>query len=478
MPRSSVTFVCAQCGGETLRWAGQCPYCQAWNTLQELQVKKEPGQRARELRTSAASGQSAVRPVPVTQISAEGAPRLRLAWSEVNRVLGGGLVPRSLVLVGGEPGVGKSTLLMHAAHQVADGGAARVLYVSGEESNQQVQMRAARLDALNAGILLLAENDLDVICDTISAEAPRLAIIDSIQTVADAAVSGSAGSVTQVRESAARLMRLAKETGVPVFLVGHVTKEGAIAGPRVLEHIVDTVLYLEGDRRQELRLLRAMKNRFGSAEEIGVFAMGEHGLEEVPDPSAATLSQAGTASAATAVVVVMEGTRPLLIEIQSLVNKTGNTNFPARRVANGFDLNRVHMLLAVLDRRGKTPLGQHDVFVNVAGGIRITEPAAALGTALSIAGNQRNQPLPEGLVILGELGLAGEVRRVGQTERRLQEAARHGFTRALIPSGSRTGRPAGLEVIEVRTLAEAISALFPKPIHSGAFIEEAEIPVS
>ena len=473
MPRSTVTFVCAQCGGETLRWAGQCPYCQAWNTLQEFEVRKPPpGRRGKEAR-SVSSSPSPARATPVTEISAEAAPRLRLEWGELNRVLGGGIVPGSLVLVGGEPGVGKSTLLMHAAHQIEG----KVLYVSGEESNQQVQMRAARLGALSPDILLLAENDLDVIADTISAEAPQLAIVDSIQTVADSAISGSAGSVTQVRESAARLMRLAKETGVPIFLVGHVTKEGAIAGPRVLEHIVDTVLYLEGDRRQELRLLRAMKNRFGSAEEIGVFAMGERGLEEVPDPSAAMLSQAGTASAGTAVVVVMEGTRPLLIEIQSLVNKR-NDSVPPRRVANGFDVNRVHMLLAVLDRRGQTPLGTHDVFVNVAGGIRITEPAADLGLALSLAGNQRSQPMPEGLVVLGELGLAGEVRRVSQTERRLNEAARHGFTHALIPSGSRTGRPAGLHIREVRTVAEAISVLFPKPIHSGAFIEEAEVPVS
>src|SRR5947199_6607773 len=468
MPKSNITFVCTECGGESLRWAGQCPHCRAWNTLQEFQIRKTA-------RASQAQPLQAARATPLVEIDAEQAPRIRLGWGELNRVLGGGVVAGSLVLVGGEPGVGKSTMLMHAAAQIAKAG--NVLYVTGEESGHQVRMRAERLGALEPAILLLAENDLDAICDAIRNEAPGLAVIDSIQTVTDAGFEGSAGSVTQVRESAARLMRLAKETGVPVFLVGHVTKEGAIAGPRVLEHIVDTVLYLEGDRRQELRLLRAMKNRFGSAEEIGVFAMAEHGLEEVPDPSAAMLSQAGTASAGTAVVVVMEGTRPLLIEIQSLVNKA-NTNFPPRRVANGFDLNRVHMLLAVLDRRGKTPLGQHDVFVNVAGGIRITEPAADLGLALSIAGNQRSQPLPEGLVVLGELGLAGEVRRVGQTDRRLQEAARHGFTRALIPSGSRTGRPAGLEIIEVRTLAEAISALFPNHIHSGAFIEEAGVTVS
>ena len=391
-------------------------------------------------------------------------------------MLGGGIVPGSLVLVGGEPGIGKSTLLMQAARQVAGGGG-QVLYVSGEESNQQVHMRADRLGALAENILLLAETDLDAICEAITAVRPGLAVIDSIQTVTDPGLSGTAGSVTQVRESAARLMRLAKEEAIPIFLVGHVTKEGAIAGPRVLEHIVDTVLFMEGDRRQELRLVRAMKNRFGSAEEIGVFAMGEHGLEEVPDPSAALLSNATTSSPGTAIVVVIEGTRPLLIEVQSLVNKKEG-GYPPRRVANGFDLNRLHMLLAVLDRRGGVPMGEADVFVNVAGGIRITEPAADLGLALSIVSNRHSEPLPDGLAVVGELGLAGEVRRVGQLERRLNEAARHGFTRALIPAGSRAARPSGLEVIEVRTLAEAVSALFSKHIRSGAFIKEAGVSVS
>jgi len=480
MPRSTVTFVCTECGGETLRWAGQCPHCQAWNTLQEFVAKKASPARRQEPRQAGSA-----RPVPLTEISMETSARHRLEWDELNRVLGGGIVPGSLVLVGGEPGVGKSTLLMHAAHQVVRGAAgAKVLYISGEESSQQVQMRAQRLGALDAGILMLAENDLDSICQSIVEEAPRLAIVDSIQTVVDGAINGSAGSVTQVRESAARLMRLAKETGTPIFLVGHVTKEGAIAGPRVLEHIVDTVLYLEGDRRQELRLLRAMKNRFGSAEEIGVFAMAERGLEEVPDPSAALLSGATTSSPGTAIVVVMEGTRPLLIEIQSLTNKI-NTNYPPRRVANGVDLNRLHMLIAVLEKRASMSLGSYDVYVNVAGGIRITEPSADLGLALSIVSNQRGVPLPDGTVVVGELGLAGEVRRVSQLERRLQEAARHGFTRALIPAGarsvhtsSRPGRPAGLDVIEVRTLAEAISALLPSPIRSGVFIEEAATTVS
>jgi len=473
MAKSTITFVCTDCGGESLRWAGQCPHCQAWNTLQEFQVRKAASGKGAP-RAKAIGGVS--KPVALGDVDAEAAPRRALAWDELNRVLGGGIVAGSLVLVGGEPGVGKSTLLMHAAAQVAaDGG--KVLYVSGEESAQQIRMRGQRLGVLDAGIFLLAETDLDLICDSISADTPQLVIIDSIQTVMDAGLEGSAGSVTQVRESAARLMRLAKETGVPIFLVGHVTKDGAIAGPRVLEHIVDTVLYLEGDRRQELRILRAMKNRFGSAEEIGVFAMGEAGLEEVPDPSAALLGNAAVASPGTAVVVAIEGTRPLLIEIQSLVNPV-TTNYPPRRIASGLDINRLHMLIAVLEKRASVKLGQSDIFVNVAGGIRITEPAADLGLALSIYSNTRDRPLPDGLVVIGELGLAGEVRRVGQLERRLQEAARHGLTRALIPAGTKAGRPTGLEVVEVRSLAEAISAAFLPPMRSGAFIKEAEASVT
>jgi DNA repair protein RadA/Sms len=468
MAKSTITFVCTECGGESIRWAGQCPHCRAWNTLQEFQVRKA----TKDARTRPLQPARAQR---LSEIAAEDAPRTRLAWGELNRVLGGGIVAGSLVLIGGEPGVGKSTLLMHAAAQVARRG--KVLYVSGEESGQQVRMRAERLSALEPGILLLAENDLDAICEAIRAEAPQLAIIDSIQTVTDAGFEGSAGSVTQVRESAARLMRLAKEINVPVFLVGHVTKEGSIAGPRVLEHIVDTVLYLEGDRRQELRLLRATKNRFGSAEEIGVFAMGELGLEEVPDPSAAILASAAPSAPGTVIVSVLEGTRPLLVEVQSLVNST--QNHPLRRVANGFDVNRLHMILAVLERRVKDlSFASKDVFVSVAGGIRITEPAADLGLALSIVSNEKNRPMPDGLLVIGELGLSGEVRRVGHLERRLVEAARHGLTRALIPAGSRAGRPSGLEIVEVRTLAEAVSAAFSSPIQSGVFIKEAGLSVS
>jgi DNA repair protein RadA/Sms len=467
MTKSTITFVCTECGGESLRWAGQCPHCRAWNTMQEFQVRKAAKDaRARPLQ--------AARAVPLSEIALEDGQRTRLAWGELNRVLGGGIVAGSLVLIGGEPGVGKSTLLMHAAAQVGKSG--KVLYVSGEESGQQVRMRAQRLEALEPGILLLAENDLDAICEAIRSESPDLAIIDSIQTVTDAGFEGSAGSVTQVRESAGRLMRLAKEIGVPIFLVGHVTKDGSIAGPRVLEHIVDTVLYLEGDRRQELRILRATKNRFGSAEEIGVFAMGEAGLEEVADPSAALLATAAPSAPGTVIVAALEGTRPLLVEVQSLVNK--NDNSMVRRIANGIDVNRLHMILAVLEKRVQMSFGKSDVFVSVAGGIRITEPAADLGLALSIVSNEYNRPMPDGLIVIGELGLSGEVRRVGQLERRLQEAARHGLTRALIPAGSKAGRPSGLDVVEVRSVAEAVSAAFPSPIKSGAFIGRPELTVS
>jgi DNA repair protein RadA/Sms len=477
MPKSTITFVCTECGGESLRWAGQCPHCHAWNTLQEFQVRKAGASRGASRSTGAFHGKVTGAPTPIalSDISSEAAPRHRLEWEELNRVLGGGIVPGSLVLVGGEPGVGKSTLLMHAAAQVAKRGG-RVLYVSGEESAQQVRMRADRLGALESGIFLLAENDLDAICDAITADPPLLAIIDSIQTVTDAGFEGSAGSVTQVRESAARLMRLAKEIGVPIFLVGHVTKDGAIAGPRVLEHIVDAVLYLEGDRRQELRILRAMKNRFGSAEEIGVFAMGEAGLEEVSDPSAALLGTAAASSPGTAIVAALEGTRPILVEIQSLVNSTQNSM--VRRIANGIDINRLHMILAVLEKRLTYKFGNSDIFVSVAGGIRVTEPAADLGLALSIVSNQNNRPLPDGLVVIGELGLTGEVRRVGHLERRLQEAVRHGLTRALIPAGTKAGRPSGLDIVEVRTLAEAASAAFSPPMRSGAFITGTEVSVS
>jgi DNA repair protein RadA/Sms len=453
--RTSTVFVCSDCGGETLRWSGQCPHCQAWNTLSEFKVVAAGKSGAAERRGEPN------RALPITDIHADQAPRRVLGWAELNRVLGGGIVPGSLVLIGGEPGVGKSTLVMHLARQVA--GDAKVLYATGEESVQQVAMRARRLEAVHERLLVLAENDLQAVIDAIRTTEPAVAIVDSIQTMTDPGLEAAAGTVSQVRECSARLMRLAKESGIPVFLVGHVTKEGSLAGPRVLEHMVDTVLYLEGDRQQEFRILRATKNRFGSTDEIGIFAMGEAGLEEVADPSAALVSSSSLTAGGTVVLAAVEGTRPLLVELQSLV---ASTSFPSpRRSATGVDTNRLHMIVAILEERAGFHLEKSDIFVNVAGGFKISEPAADLGLALSVASNLYHAPLPGGSVVIGELGLTGEVRRVAQLERRLQEAARRGFTRAVIPPGSKlTGRYPGLELVEVPTLAEAISAVFPEHI--------------
>ncbi|MBO0705863.1 MAG: DNA repair protein RadA [Candidatus Dormibacteraeota bacterium] len=453
MPKSTIHFVCRECGGESLRWAGQCPNCRAWNTLEEFVTTAG---RSRAERTPAApNGPSQARPVPLPEVDVEAAPRLRLGWDELNRVLGGGIVPGSLVLLGGEPGVGKSTLLLHLAAQAAAGGG-KVLYATGEESVQQVGLRARRLGALDDAVLLLAETDLDAIVGAVQREVPAITIVDSIQTVSAAGVDASPGSVTQVREATACLLRLAKESGVPVFLVGHVTKEGAIAGPRVLEHMVDTVLYLEGERQQEFRILRAQKNRYGSAEEIGVFAMGEAGLEEVQDPSATLLGDLRSVPG-TAVLVALEGSRPLLVEVQSLVAKT-SFGLP-RRSATGVDLHRLHMLTAVLEKRARVSLGESDVYVNIAGGLRIGEPAADLAIALSVAGSQRNVALPQGTAAIGEVALTGQVRRVGQMGRRLQEVARRGYRRAIVPVGVQP--PPGLDTRPVADLREALAVAFP-----------------
>ena len=458
MARPSTVFVCSDCGGESLRWAGQCPHCQAWNTLSEFRPSEPRRGRAGESRGIPA------RPIALTDVRPDAAPRRALAWEELNRVLGGGLVAGSVILIGGEPGVGKSTLVMHLARQVASDGA--VLYATGEESVQQVAMRAERLGAVHPRLLVLAENDLETVLGAIGDAAPGVAIVDSIQTLTHPGLEAAAGTVSQVRECAAGLIRLAKETGIPVILVGHVTKEGSLAGPRVLEHMVDTVLYLEGDRQQEFRILRATKNRFGSTDEIGIFSMGAAGLEEVSDPSASLVSNSSLTASGTVVLAAVEGTRPLLVELQSLV--AANSFAMPRRSATGIDPNRLHMIVAILEKRAGFSLERADIFVNVAGGFRVVEPAADLGLALSIASNLREAPLPGGTVVIGELGLTGEVRRVAQLDRRLQEAARRGFTRAIIPSGGKSaGRFPGLELVEVANLAEAISAAFPAHISPG-----------
>ena len=450
MSKSSVVFVCRECGGESIRWAGQCPHCRAWNTLEEFRAP-----RGREQRRAVGVGLPA-RPVPITDVEVDAAPRLVLAWDELNRVLGGGVVPGSVVLLGGEPGVGKSTLLMHLAAQAAAD--RRVLYASGEESAQQVGMRSRRLGVATPGLLLLAETDVEMVIGAIEREAPAIAIVDSIQSVHDPSVEAAPGTVSQVREAAARLMRAAKVSGVPIFLIGHVTKEGAIAGPRVLEHMVDTVLYLEGERGQDFRILRAAKNRFGSTEEIGIFSMSDAGMAEVRDPSLVLLGDLRPVPG-TVVLAAMEGSRPLLVELQSLVATAQYAGNP-RRSANGVDLNRLYMLLAVLENRARLRLSERDVFVNVAGGIKVVEPAADLGLALSLASNLFKQAVRPDTVVIGEVGLSGEVRRVSRLERRLQEAARRGFARAVVARGA-ARPPDGMELIEVLDLSEAIDALFP-----------------
>ncbi|MGI8564260.1 MAG: DNA repair protein RadA [Candidatus Dormibacter sp.] len=455
MAKPEIVFLCRECGGESLRWAGRCPHCGEWNTLEEY----KPGPRRAGRRSSLKAGteRSLAVPVPVTEVDLGAFERRPLEWDEVNRVLGGGVVPGSLLLLGGEPGIGKSTLLMHLASQVAKTGST-VLYSSGEESAQQVSLRARRLGVALPDLLLLAETDLEAIVDSIAHTKPALAVVDSIQTVQDPGIEGAPGSVVQVREAAGRLLRVAKDTGIPIVLVGHVTKEGAIAGPRLLEHMVDTVLYLEGDRGNDFRILRAQKNRFGSTDEIGIFAMGESGFHEVPDPSAHLLSDVG-AVPGTAVVAAMEGSRPLLLEIQSLVSYT---QFPMpRRAATGLDVNRVHMIVAVLEKRARLALAKMDVLVNVAGGVRVQETAADLGLALAIAGSLRDRALPADTVCLGEVGLAGEVRRVSRLERRLQEAARRGFRHAIVPPGGAVPAWAvGMKGSEVKDLAQAVEVAF------------------
>lgn len=449
-------FACQECGNQSSKWLGRCPECGNWNTYVEEQARREPAggggaSRRLNVRTTQA--------LPLSQVRFAQTNRLRLAMRELNQVLGGGIVPGSLVLVGGDPGIGKSTLLLQLASEVA-ATFGHVLYVSGEESVQQLKLRAQRLGVDGDRLMVLAENDLDAIIEQLETSRPMLAVIDSIQTVFLGGVTSAPGSVSQVRECAGRLMLLAKSSHVPIFLVGHVNKEGAIAGPRVLEHVVDTVLYLEGERHHSFRILRSHKNRFGSTDEIGVFEMRDSGMHEVNDPSRAFLQDRSLSEVGNVVHVALEGSRPLLVELQSL---TTPSRFGApRRSVNGVDLNRLHMLVAVLERRAHLNLGEDDVFVNVAGGVRLTEPAADLAVALAIASNKRNATFGGDLVVIGELGLSGEVRRVSQLERRLIEAYRLGFRRAVIPAGAELADSelSGMTVRRAETIADAIDAAF------------------
>ena len=450
-------FICGQCGRESAKWEGQCPSCQSWNSYEAVTVDRRAAGRV--------SGISNSRPEPLSSVSLDDSPRLSLGLGEFDRVLGGGLVPGSLVLLAGEPGIGKSTLLLQVCAQVA---AARgiVVYVSGEESAQQVRLRASRLGVSGDRILMLAETDLDTVLQHLEAANPSLVVVDSIQTMALAAVAGAPGSLSQVRECTLALMRYAKQRAVSVLIAGHVTKEGAIAGPGTLEHIVDVVLYMEGERHSAYRLVRGVKNRFGSTDELGVFEMASSGLVEVENASLVFAGGGRRHIIGSVIVPVLEGSRPLLVEIQALTTPAGFG--PPRRVANGFDVNRLLLIAAVLGKRARLRLSDQDIIVNVTGGLRIAEPAADLGVALAIVSSLRDRPLTPGLVVFGELGLGGEIRTVSQPLRRLGEAARLGFERCVLPAASRLDsmETQGMSVLNATSLSQAIALAFERD--SGA----------
>ena len=419
-------FFCQNCGHEEQKWLGQCPACKEWNTFVEEKVST--GKRTAQEKTVRDA-----KIVPLTQVQTETEERIHTSMDELDRVLGGGIVPGSLILVGGDPGIGKSTLLLQVCRELAEKGQ-KVLYISGEESLRQIKLRAQRMGKFTDRVLLFCETSLEIIREVIEKEKPEIVVIDSIQTMYSEEVASAPGSVSQVREATNTLMQLAKGLGITIFIVGHVTKEGTVAGPRVLEHMVDTVLYFEGDRHASYRILRGVKNRFGSTNEIGVFEMCQEGLKEVKNPSEFMLSGRPENAPGSVVACSMEGTRPVLLEIQALVCKSG-FGFP-RRTAAGTDYNRVNLLMAVLEKRAGYALGDWDAYVNIAGGIRINEPAVDLGIVLAIASSYKNRPLSDDTIVFGEVGLSGEVRAVSMPEQRVAEAKKLGFRNCIIPAVS------------------------------------------
>ena len=453
MAKPKTVYNCTECGGQSLKWQGQCPHCNAWNTLVEGVAEAAAG-KAGAHRFASLGGTAAV--VELGEVEARDFPRLPTLIDEFDRVLGGGLVEGGVVLIGGDPGIGKSTLLLQAAARLSQ--QVPVLYVTGEESAQQVALRAKRLGVNASKVRLLAEIELEKIQQTLAADKPRVAVIDSIQTLYSAALTSAPGSVAQVRECAAQLTRVAKQSGTTIVFVGHVTKEGTLAGPRVLEHMVDTVLYFEGETHTSFRLIRAFKNRFGAVNELGVFAMTEKGLREVTNPSALFLSQHNEAVAGSCVMVTQEGSRPLLVELQALVDEAHGG--APKRLAVGLEQNRLAMLLAVLHRHAGIACFDQDVFLNAVGGVRIAEPGADLAVTLAVVSSLRNRPLPAKHVVFGEVGLAGEVRPVQRGQERLREAAKLGFTHAIIPSANKPRQAIpGLQVIAVDRLVEAVDYL-------------------
>jgi DNA repair protein RadA/Sms len=448
MAKAKSVYSCTECGGQVLKWQGQCPHCQAWNTLVESLAEAAPAGANRYSRIAEAG-----KPQRLSEVEAREENRIPSGMEEFDRVLGGGLVPGGVVLIGGEPGIGKSTLLLQSLAEV--GKSRKVLYVTGEESPQQIALRAKRLGVDASSVIIFPDTNLQRIESVIRSEKPEVAVIDSIQTLYFDELQSAPGSVAQVRECAARLTRVAKSAATTMVLIGHVTKEGAIAGPRVLEHMVDTVLYFEGDTHSSFRLIRAFKNRYGAVHELGVFAMTEKGLKGVSNPSALFLSQHGSEVAGSCVMVTQEGTRPMLVEIQALVDDARAPN--PRRLTVGLEQARLALLLAVLHRHAGIACFDQDVFVNAVGGVKIDEPAADLAVLLAIVSSLKNTPLPAKLVVFGEVGLAGEVRPVQRGQERLREAAKLGFTQALIPHANRPRQPiAGLEVMAVRRVEEAV----------------------
>ena len=469
MAKSHTRYVCQECGRATASYMGKCPQCGSFNSMVEEIVHDEPVTKGTAVR--GLTGRSA--PRSIGDVSSDAEDRINLPIGEFARVLGGGIVPGSIVLIGGDPGIGKSTLMLQMAMEMA--ATKRVLYVSGEESERQIKMRAVRLNnnvgtqhthsgtsaaSLPKNLLLVTETNLEIIFNHVNEVKPDLLIVDSIQTTYLSNMDSSAGSVSQVRECSSQLRELAKTSGISVFVIGHVTKEGMIAGPRVLEHVVDTVLYLEGDRFQAYRLLRSVKNRFGATSEVGVFEMREGGLVEVSNPSEAFLAERMINAAGSAIAVTMEGTRPILVEIQGLTSPTQFGN--ARRTANGVDFNRLLLISAVLTRRVGLKLSEQDIFVNVVGGLQIDEPAADLAVAVAIASSWKDISVKADAVLIGEIGLAGELRMPGQMPARLREAQKLGFKTAIVPKALRKAEPypKDIEIIEVRAIQQALDAAF------------------
>ncbi len=452
MAKTKTRYVCQECGSAQPKWMGRCPDCGEWNTLVETIVETSRSGGASPTARQALIGRNT--PQSLADIAADSYQRTLLPMDEFNRVLGGGLVPGSLILIGGDPGIGKSTLLLQMSAGLATGG--QVLYVTGEESPQQIKLRANRLNVPAENLFILTETNMTAILEHTQQLSPKFLIIDSIQTMYMDELESAPGSISQVRECAARFQEVAKGQNIPVFLIGHVTKTGAIAGPRVLEHIVDTVLYLEGDQFHAYRLLRSVKNRYGATNEIGIFEMSDIGLSEVPNPSEAFLAERLPNAAGSAIAVTMEGTRPLLVEVQALASTTSFGN--PRRTANGVDINRLLLLVAVLTKRVGLRLADQDVFVNVIGGLQIGEPASDLAAAVAIASSVRNRPVAADIAIIGEVGLSGELRAVGHLETRLKEAAKLGFKRCLVPASSQLKQVKSppLELLKAPSLSEAL----------------------